>query len=144
MYLCVYHKHGKGFPHSSFLFSEGPREESSFILVWCCCCAQSCLLLSGPMDCRTPGFSAHQIFQARILERLAISYSRGSSQPRNRARVSCVFFVVSSLPLVLPGKFSQYHLGIWTISWILLNDTLKCNWYCFTFQVPRKSSKPKS
>ena len=103
MYLCVYHNHGKGFPHSPFLFSKGPREESSFIFVSCFCCAQSCLILSGPMDCSTLGLSVHQIFQVRILERLAISYSRGSSQPRNRTRVSCVFFVASSLPLVLPS-----------------------------------------
>ena len=39
--------------------------------------------------CSLPGFSVHGIFQARILERVAFSYSRGSSRPRNRTRVSC-------------------------------------------------------
>ena len=39
-------------------------------------CTQSCLTLCGPMDCSPPGSSAHGIFQARILEWVAISYSR--------------------------------------------------------------------
>ena len=42
---------------------------------------QLCPTLCDPMDCRPPGFSVHGIFQARILERVAISYSRESSQP---------------------------------------------------------------
>ena len=41
------------------------------------------------MDCRPPGSSAHGILQASILEWVAISFSRGSSQPRNRTRISC-------------------------------------------------------
>ena len=40
------------------------------------------------MDCSPPGFSVHEIFQARILEWVAISFSRRSSQPRDRTRVS--------------------------------------------------------
>ena len=40
------------------------------------------------MDCSLPGSSIHGIFQARILEWIAISFSRGSSQPRDRAWVS--------------------------------------------------------
>ena len=40
------------------------------------------------MDCSPPGFSVHGIFQARVLEWVAISFSRGSSQPRDRTRVS--------------------------------------------------------
>ena len=45
---------------------------------------QSCPNLCSPMDCSLPGSSAHGIFQARILEWVAISFSRGSSQPRDR------------------------------------------------------------
>ena len=45
---------------------------------------QSCLTLCDPMDCSLPGFSVHGIFQARVLEWVAISFSRGSSQPRDR------------------------------------------------------------
>ena len=44
--------------------------------------AQSCLTLCGPMDYSLPGSSVHGILQARILEWVAILFSRGSSQPR--------------------------------------------------------------
>ena len=44
--------------------------------------AQSCLNLCDPMDSSLPGSSVHWIFQARVLEWAAISFSRGSSQPR--------------------------------------------------------------
>ena len=40
------------------------------------------------MGCSLPGSSVHGIFQARVLERVAISFSRGSSQPRDRTWVS--------------------------------------------------------
>ena len=40
------------------------------------------------MDCSLPGSSAHGIFQARVLEWVAISFSRGSSKPRDRIQVS--------------------------------------------------------
>ena len=45
---------------------------------------------STPMDCSPPGSSVHRISQARILDRVAISFSRGTSQPRDGAPVSCV------------------------------------------------------
>ena len=41
-----------------------------------------------PMDCSLPGSSVHGIFQARVLEWVAISFSRGSSQLRDRTQVS--------------------------------------------------------
>ena len=41
------------------------------------------------MDCSPPGSSVHEIFQARILERFAISFSRASSQPRDWTWISC-------------------------------------------------------
>ena len=52
--------------------------------------AQSCPIHSNPMDCSLPGSSIHGIFQARVLEQVAISFSRGSSQPRVRAWVFCI------------------------------------------------------
>ena len=55
--------------------------------------AQSCLTLWDLVDCSPPGSSVHGILQARILEWVAISYSRGSSQPRDRTHVSCVFCI---------------------------------------------------
>ena len=51
---------------------------------------QSCLALCEPMDSSLPGSSIHGIFQARVLEWTAISFSRGSSQPRDRTCVSCI------------------------------------------------------
>ena len=45
--------------------------------------AQSCPTLCSPMDCSLPGSSVHGIHQVRILEWVAISFSRGSSQPRD-------------------------------------------------------------
>ena len=49
--------------------------------------------LCNPMDCSPPGSSCHGNFQARILEWVAISSSKGSSQPRNRTHVSSVSFI---------------------------------------------------
>ena len=52
--------------------------------------AQSCLTLCDPMDCSPPGSSVHGIFQAWILEWVAVSFSRGSSWPRDRTWVFCI------------------------------------------------------
>ena len=50
---------------------------------------QSCLTLCDPMDYSPPGSSVHSILEARILAWVAISFSGGSSRPRDRAWVSC-------------------------------------------------------
>ena len=58
---------------------------------------QSCLTLYDPMDCSPPGSPVHGILQARILEEIAIPFSRRSSQPRDQIWISCVagrFFTV--------------------------------------------------
>ena len=57
-------------------------------ILWTWEVAQSCPTLCDPMDCSLPGSSDHGIFQARVLEWVAIFFSRGSSQPRYRTRVS--------------------------------------------------------
>ena len=46
--------------------------------------------LCDPMDYSPPGSSVHGILQARILEWVAISFSRGSSWPRDQTQVSCI------------------------------------------------------
>ena len=51
--------------------------------------AQFCPTLCDPMDCSLPGSSIHGIFQARILEWVAISFSRRSSQTRDWTQVFC-------------------------------------------------------
>ena len=74
-----------------------------WIKYYCCCLiANFCLTLCDPMDCSPPGSSVHGISQARILEWLASSFSRGSSWPRDRTHVSCIaggFFITEP-----PGK----------------------------------------
>ena len=52
------------------------------------------------MDCSPPGSSVHGLFQARILEWVAISFSRGSSLPWDQTHISCVSFI---------GKQILYH-----------------------------------
>ena len=59
-----------------------------------CVLSRSVLTLWNPMDCSLTGFSVHGIFQARILEGVAISYSRGSSRPRDWTHVSCISCIV--------------------------------------------------
>ena len=56
--------------------------------------------LCGPMDYSPPGFSVHGIFQARILEWVAISSSRGPSWPRDQTHISCVSCI---------GRQIRYH-----------------------------------
>ena len=65
----------------------------------CCCCliAKLCRTLCDLVNCSPPGSSVHGISQARILEWVAISSSKGSSRPRNRTHISC------------PGRRILYH-----------------------------------
>ena len=48
------------------------------------------LTLCDPMDCSLPGFSVHGLFQSGTLEWVAISFSRGSSPPRDWTWISCI------------------------------------------------------
>ena len=105
---------------------------SSLFFLPCCVCvlvAQSCLTLCDPTGCSPPGFSVHGILQARILKWIAIPFSRGTSQPRNRNLVSCMagrFFTVwatgkSSLSCscylkAIPGSYHQ--LLAHPMSWV--------------------------
>ena len=61
--------------HYSYIKSEGEV-------------AQSCPTLWDPLDCSLPGSSLHGILQATVLEWVAISFSRGSSRPRDQTQVS--------------------------------------------------------
>ena len=67
----------------------------------CCSVAQLCLTLCHPMDCGPPGSSLHGDPQARILEWIVTSFSRGSSQPRDRTYISCT------------GRQILYHWAPW-------------------------------
>ena len=59
--------------------------------------AQLCPTLCDPMTCNPPGSSVHGVFQVRILEWVAVPFSRWSSRPRDQTWVSCIagrFFTV--------------------------------------------------
>ena len=71
------------------------------------------------MDCNPPHSSIHGILQARILEWVAISFSRGSSQPRRRTQVYCIAgrcFNLWASPL-------PWHVPI-------------CSWHDYAYAVP--------
>ena len=70
--------------------------------------AQLCPVLCNPMDYSLPGSSALGILQGRILEWVAVPFSRGSFRLRDRSLVSCIagrFFTTEP-----PGKPNQYHM----------------------------------
>ena len=71
------------------------------------------LLSCVPMDCSPPGSSVHGILQAKILEWVAIPFSRESSQPRDRTQVSCIaggFFTICATREA-PRKYCRHQEG---------------------------------
>ena len=71
------------------------------------------LTLLTPLDCSPPGSSVHGILQVRILEWVAISFSRGSSRSRNQTQVSCIagrFFTDWEKPPNLSGHCQMSSL----------------------------------
>ena len=88
--------------------------------IYCRCLVTKscCPTLCDPMECSWPGFSAHGISQAQILEWVAMSFSRASFWPGDRTHVSCMaggFFTTK--PLGTP-KYSSVPL--WKVCWPLL------------------------
>ena len=69
--------------------------------MYCVCMLSHVWLFCDTIDCSLPGSSVHGIFQARILERVAVSFSRGSSQPRDQTCVSSI--CIYRLKFVSPG-----------------------------------------
>ena len=65
---------------------------------------QSCPTLFDSMDCNPPGSSVHGILQARILEWVAISFSRGSSWHRDWTRTFCISCI---------GRWNLYNCATW-------------------------------
>ena len=71
----------------------------------------SCVQLWDPVDCSLPGSSVHGIFQARILEWVTMSFSRGSSQPKDQTWVSCSSCIAGRFfTTEPPGK----SMSLWT------------------------------
>ena len=73
-----------------------------------CSVTQLCPTVCDPMDGSPSGSSVHGILQARILEWVAISSSRGSSQPRDQTCISCVSCIAGGFFTTEPeGKLSM-------------------------------------
>ena len=87
---------------------------AKYMDVCVCVCALSCVQLCDPMDCSPPGYSARGIFQVRILEWFAISYSRRSFQQRDQTHISCISCIgkEGSLPLEPLGKTKYIYIYI--------------------------------
>ena len=91
-----------------------PKESIlSYIIVVLCKHARSlqlCLTLCDTVDYSPPGSSVHRISQARILEWVAISFSRGSSQPRDRTSTSCSSCIAGRFfTTEPPGKLLSWY-----------------------------------
>ena len=101
------------------------RSNTQIYFTFCCNClvAQSCSTLCNPMDYKPPGSSVHGILQARILEWVAISFSRGfiQTQGSNLSLPHCrqIFFTVwsprevPSLPFCCWIIFHYMDIGPW-------------------------------
>ena len=100
--------------------------------LYVCSVAQSCQLFCDPMDCSPTDSYVHRISQARILEWVAISFSRGSSRPRNRTHISCIAGQI---------LYQLIHLGS---SQVMSREFLLCAYHqgllprpdCYTFPFP--------
>ena len=100
----------------------GKREvkdgRTSHCITYCCLVTKSCLTLCDRMDCSPPGSSVHGISKARILEWVAISFSRGCSQPMEWACISHI------------GRQVLYHWDTreaHCITWLLFMCILRKN-----------------
>ena len=117
----------------------------------CCLVAKSCLTLCNPLDCSLLGCFVHGISQARTLEWVAISSSRGSSPPRDRMHIFCI------------GRRILYHWATWeahstrvvaniydhnpekwksnpTVFWVHWLREHACGWFRLTFDRNRHNT----
>ena len=122
----LFHYKEKYFLHL-VLFWVLPESESEVTL--------SCPTLWDPMDSSLPGFSIHGIFQARVLEWAAISFSRGSSWLRDRTLVSCIadrcftVWATREAWVLLTKPWCKLH-HLPSFSWLFLTFDLNlCTWY---------------
>ena len=113
-------------------------------------CMLSHVWLCDPMNCTPPGFSVHEIFQAKILEWVAISFFRASSWPRDWTRVSCIsctaggFFTTES-----PGKSHVFKIQTndlfldYSQCWLDLRGVLCCAHSTVTSQISQFPMGPR-
>ena len=93
------------------------------VCVYVCACAQSLrrvrLFATLWTGCNPLGFSVHEMFQARILEQVVISYSMGSSWARDWTHVSCISCI--------DMRF-LYHWPSWKSVFLLVQNQMKSAW----------------
>ena len=106
--LCKYYRCLSQFNHHLWGWCSAILHFKSVLV------SELCPTLCDPIDFRPPGSSVHGILQARILERVAIPFSRGSSQPRHQTSVSFI-------------------AGIFFTSWATREDLLTFMYYLFIF-----------
>ena len=114
--------------------------ESKYMLdLVCVLVAQACPTLCNPMDCSPPGSSVHGILQAWIQEWVAISLSRGSSQPRNQSWVSCfaggcfTAWATREVHVRLPRRFNIWICQAWdSFAFSVTNFWVKFGHFCYS------------
>ena len=99
--VVIYSPKALKFEYLSIPMLSSPKTEDHSIHYHGGLVTKLCLTFCGPMDCSPPDSSVHGISQARILEWVAISFSRESSPPRDRTGVSCI------------GRQILYHWAAW-------------------------------
>ena len=118
--------------------------------------AQSCPTLCNPMVYSPLGSSVHEILQARVLEWVAIPFSRGSSQPRDRTQVSriagrhfnlwatrealwwCMIYVflwLTSLSIIICRSIQVAANGIIFLLWLSKNNIMPFAATCIDIQI---------
>ena len=100
-----------------------------------CMCMLSCQTLCSPMDCSPPVSFVHGILQARVLEWVGILFSRGSSWPRNRMRISCItsgFFTIWAMRVVLSAYL---RLLIFLLAILIPSFASSCPAFCMITRV---------
>ena len=91
-----------------------PRPPPTLVILHCCCLdSHLCLTLWDPMGCSPPGSSVHGSSQARTLEWVAISFSRGSSWPKDGAHISCLGRCVLYRWATREAHLAVYHVICW-------------------------------
>ena len=104
------------------------------------------------MDCSLPGSFGHGIFQERISELVAISYSRGSSRPKDQTLVSCVscigwlilYHCATQLSFIQCLVFCRHFVFACISSFNLYAAAAKSLQFCLTLCDPVDSSLPGS
>ena len=111
--------------------------------------AQSCPTLGDPMDHSLPGFSDHGIFQARVLEWVAISFSRGSSWPRDQTWVSRIAGRCLGCVCVCVCAQSLSCVRLFAVLWTVVHQGLLSmqfsgqeHWCRLSFSTPRDLPGP--